>query len=167
MQCGYSEAIPKEWARAWVRNARVIVRLEPPYVRGGDDLTKHRGLDCSGFLWAARPEQLRTYNHLINLRGGLLRSTREPLKRSTSARMERGLDGWYSQPVSVWEAEEMDLGFVDGHVFAVVDGKTGLLEIIHSRKSRGPTEEPLPAWLWKMDSPREPRFRRLTIGDFQ
>lgn len=156
-----SKALPEEWAQSWVRNARVIIKLDLPYVWGGSDLSKHKGLDCSGFWWASRPEQVKDYNWLKKLRADVMKKESPPLRRSTSARMERGLDGWTNRPVSEWDLEEGDLGFTDGHVFAIAEGKQGLLDIIHSRSSRGPIEEKYPRWIAKQN----PRFKRLTIGD--
>jgi len=159
-----SFAMPQDWADSWVRNYRMLIKLELPYKWGGADRTKDKGLDCSGSLWDTRPEQVKDYNWLKKLRADVLRKQSPPLKRSTSARMEKGLDGWRSVPIKdiTWDVQPMDLGFTDGHVFAWAGiGKNGYMNIIHSRSSRGPTEEPLPKWI----SRKHPRYKRLTIGD--
>jgi hypothetical protein len=117
-----------------------------PYKWGGES-KKEGGFDCTGFLHAGSPEIYRLTNHI---------------KRSTSGRMEHGQDGWTNRPISEVYLKGLDLGFTDGHAFAIVEGKrSGLLQIIHSRSSRGPTEEPMPNWLWA----QKPRFKRLTIGE--
>lgn len=157
----FSYAMPLDWARSWTRNARLIEKLQLPYVWGGSDIRKHKGLDCSGYIWASRPEQVKDYNWLLKLRSDVQKKLNPPLRRSTSKRMEKGLDGWINRSVDVWNLNEFDLGFIDGHVFAVVQGKVGLMNIIHSRSSTGPIEEKLPNWISK----KNPRFKRLTIGD--
>jgi hypothetical protein len=121
---------------------RFSVSMHPPYARGGIDL--RYGVNCSGLIYAAAPDIIK-----------------RRVKRSTARRMELGREGWTGVKVPWLRAQEMDLGFTDGHTLAVVDGRTGLLEIIHSTSSRGPVEEPMPPWVQRQN----PRFKRLTIGD--
>ncbi len=138
---------------------RLIIAYKLPYVRGGSDVRTHKGLDCSGLIWAGRPEVVKNREWMKRLRVDGAK-TRSPLKRSTSTRMNAGLDGWDNEPVSLDDVKQMDLGFTPGHVFAFVEMRNGLLGIIHSRTSRGPTEEKMPEWLWK----KGPWGKRLTIG---
>lgn len=159
--CGStSQALPRDWAWSWVRNLRVIITYKLPYKWGGES-SEEGGYDCTGFLYAGSPEYVRNRNLLVKLKSDLVRSKGSVLKRSTSSRMERGLDGWDSVPVSEWDLQDMDLGFIDGHAIAVAEGKIGVYVILHSRSSTGPIEEPLPNWI----RDKRPRFRRLTIGD--
>jgi len=117
-----------------------------PYKWGGESV-KEGGSACPGFIYAGSPEIYRLQNHI---------------KRRTSRRMEMGLDGWANRPTDSGSLDTLDLGFTDGHAFAIVLGKkSGLWQIIHSRSSRGPTEEPMPQWLWD----KNPRFKRLIIGE--
>jgi len=143
--------LPREWGIAWVSNMRLIISWQLPYVWGGES-KQEGGYDCSGFVFASAPQPFRFNKSLAH----------NPLRRSTSARMEQGMDGWSNVTTDYPRLHPLDLGFVDGHVFAVVEGSaSGLFEIAHSRSSKGPIEEPMPNWLWVQN----PRFKRLTIGE--
>ena len=144
--CGYSKDLPQTWANEWASNLRTIAAWHMPYKWGGES-KEEGGYDCTGFLYAGSPEIFRIHNRI---------------KRSTSGRMEMGLDGWRNRPTDCASLGTLDLGFTDGHAFAIVLGnKSRLWQIIHSRSSKGPIEEQMPQWLWD----KHPRFKRLTIGE--
>lgn len=139
----HAKDLPDEWAAEWQENARLRIAMRLPYLWGGDSV-KEGGWDCSGLLYDSSP---------------VIWKMATGAKRSTSARMQVGMDGWSSRSVTLWPSKAMDLGFIPGHVFAVSEGHNGLLQIIHSRSSRGPIEEPYPLWIDK----QKPAFRRLVI----
>jgi len=150
--------MPADWAHSWVRNLRIIIGYHYPYVWGGES-QEEGGYDCTGFLYAGRPLAIKNKQWISQLQADVKRPT--TLKRSTSARMQRGLDGWISVPTSSWNVREMDLGFIPGHAFAIARGKSGLRVILHSTSSRGPIEQPLPSWV----AAKHPVYKHLTIGD--
>lgn len=141
-----SSDLPDTWASEWTQKLRLSIAYRLPYVWGGES-REEGGYDCSGLIYATAP-----------LRWKL----KTKAKRSQSGRMAAGLDGWRNRPVSVWDTRQMDLIFVPGHVAAIViGGRTGLYQIIHSTKSKGPVEERMPDWLWR----KKPQIKRLIIGD--
>lgn len=129
----------------WVENARLRAAMGVRYLWGGMDATK--GLDCSGLVWESAPLELKSPLFLMNL------------KRSTSMRMERGLDGWTNRAVSIWDVSDADLFFISGHTGLVSLTSKDLYGIIHATKSKGVIEEPMPTWV----KTKNPIIKRLII----
>lgn len=136
-----SEDLPESWAAEWQANMELVVSWQLPYLWGGES-REEGGYDCSGFLQATSPQMFRK-------------------QRSTSERMERGLDGWKNRPVSIWRVTRLSLIFIDGHVLAIIVNESGLFVVCHSRSSKGPVIERYPSWIAR----KHPRFKIQQIGD--
>lgn len=136
----HGKDLPEPWAVEWQRNMELVVSWQLPYVWGGES-KEEGGYDCSGFIQATSPAMCRK-------------------RRSTSSRMERGLDGWTNRPTNAWEIKRLSLIFIDGHVLAAVI-RDGVFQVAHSRSSKGPVIEPFPDGVRRQG----PRFKILRIEE--
>lgn len=167
--------MPSEWTASFVRGLNKGVAANYKYVWGGYDPTKFiwdtkkkrkaKGLDCSGFAAWAMEDEVNRAAREAGIPG---------VRRTTSARMARGLDGWAGvdhpgDNADSWllNAAEGDLAwtFSDyGHVGGLLcDPATGAPGYAHASPTRGVVRDDIKATGWPIKD--FSKVRRLTIGD--
>lgn len=168
--------MPPEYTASFVRELHEGVRANYKYVWAGYDPTKiiwdikkkrfGKGVDCSGWMFREMEDALYKAGRKAGVPG---------VRRTTSSRMARGLDGWdgVDHPggsADDWlqHADEGDLVFFFGdysHVGALLrDHATGEPGVAHASSSRGTVLDPIRGpkiWPEKDFS----KIRRLTIGE--
>ncbi len=144
--------MPPEWVDSFEFQLAAIERMAPKYVWGGSE-SPEKGLDCSGYLylaakWAGIPG----------------------VRRTTSERMSKGLDGWKSVEIGLSQAGKGHLAFWTmkperpaGHVGAFTNPKDEEYKAVyHASSSYGRVvRKPLDGVLLE----KLEQVRELTIGD--